>query len=230
MGKFCSKCGSQIPDEAVFCPECGAKVTEPEKIEAVTEEIKEVEEEIDKTVYVKAPEKAAELKEQPEPDPVQQVPAETPAKKEEKPVPVDPVPVKQAQNVPPKAAPAVAPAVDPAVTPAAAPVVAPTVAPQEKTYPPVKTGYYFWMMLLFAIPVVGLVVCIITAFALKNPSKKNFSRAVLIWVIVGVVCGILLTVAAIIVAMIIIPKIGDAGSGLSGIIEYVENLIGQYVN
>lgn len=222
MGKFCSKCGSQIPEEAVFCPECGAKVTEPEKIDAVAEEIKEVEEEIDKTVYVKAPEKAAELKEQPEPDPVQQVPAETPAKKEEKPVPVDPVPVKQAQDVPPKAAPAAAPV--------AVPAAVPTVAPQEKTYPPVKTGYYFWMMLLFAIPVVGLVVCIITAFSLKNPSKKNFSRAVLVWVIVGVVCGILLTVAAIIVALIIIPKIGDAGSGLSGLIEYFKNLIGQYIN
>jgi TM2 domain-containing membrane protein YozV len=23
---FCSKCGKQIPDDSVFCPECGAKV------------------------------------------------------------------------------------------------------------------------------------------------------------------------------------------------------------
>ena len=27
--KFCSKCGAQLDDEAVFCPTCGAKTDEP---------------------------------------------------------------------------------------------------------------------------------------------------------------------------------------------------------
>lgn len=51
----------------------------------------------------------------------------------------------------------------------------------------VSTGYYFGMMLLYALPVIGFIVCIITACAGKNRSKKNFARAVLIWMIIGLV-------------------------------------------
>ena len=60
---------------------------------------------------------------------------------------------------------------------------------------PVSTAYYLWMMLLFAIPVVGLIVCLVTAFSGDDTSRKNFSRAVLIWILVAIVLSIIVAIA-----------------------------------
>ena len=60
---------------------------------------------------------------------------------------------------------------------------------------PVSTAYYFWMMLLFAVPVVGLIVCLVTAFSGEDASRKNFSRAVLIWILVAIVLSIIVAIA-----------------------------------
>ena len=40
-------------------------------------------------------------------------------------------------------------------------------------YGVVSTGYFFGMMLLYAIPVLGWLICLITAFAYKNENKKH---------------------------------------------------------
>lgn len=60
---------------------------------------------------------------------------------------------------------------------------------------PVSTAYYFWMMLLFTVPVVGLIVCLVTAFSGDDTSRKNFSRAVLIWILVAIVLSIIVAIA-----------------------------------
>lgn len=60
---------------------------------------------------------------------------------------------------------------------------------------PVSTAYYFWMMLLFAVPVIGLIVCLVTAFSGEDASRKNFSRAVLIWILVAIVLSIIVAIA-----------------------------------
>ena len=60
---------------------------------------------------------------------------------------------------------------------------------------PVSTAYYFWMMLLFAVPVIGLIVCLVTAFSGDDTSRKNFSRAVLIWILVAIVLSIIAAIA-----------------------------------
>ena len=60
---------------------------------------------------------------------------------------------------------------------------------------PVSTAYYFWMMLLFAVPVIGLIVCLVTAFSGDDTSRKNFSRAVLIWILVAIVLSIIVAIA-----------------------------------
>ena len=46
------------------------------------------------------------------------------------------------------------------------------------------------MMVLFALPVGGRLVTLITAFASKNESKKHFARAMLIWLIIGLVLAV----------------------------------------
>ena len=65
---------------------------------------------------------------------------------------------------------------------------APQPTPQiDERYAPVNTSYFFWMQLVFALPFIGWIICIICAFAPKNESKKHFARAILIWGIVGLI-------------------------------------------
>lgn len=70
-----------------------------------------------------------------------------------------------------------------------------TYTPSAPAAQPVSTAYYFWMMLLFAVPVIGLIVCLVTAFSGEDASRKNFSRAVLIWILVAIVLSIIVAIA-----------------------------------
>lgn len=51
----------------------------------------------------------------------------------------------------------------------------------------VSTGSFFGLMFLYAIPVIGWIICLIYAFASKSKNKRNFSRAWLIWLLIGLV-------------------------------------------
>ena len=70
-----------------------------------------------------------------------------------------------------------------------------TYTPSAPVAQPVSTAYYFWMMLLFAVPVIGLIVCLVTAFSGEDASRKNFSRAALIWIVAVVALALLSNVA-----------------------------------
>ena len=63
-------------------------------------------------------------------------------------------------------------------------------APPAGKYGVVGTGYFFGMMFLYAIPVIGWLVCLITALAAKNENKKHFAKAMLIWLIIGLVLAV----------------------------------------
>ncbi len=58
------------------------------------------------------------------------------------------------------------------------------------------TGAYIGYSLLFSIPLVGWIICIITAFGGSNLNKRNFARAMLVFLIIGVIVSILLFVVA----------------------------------
>ena len=59
----------------------------------------------------------------------------------------------------------------------------------------VTTGAFFGLNLLFSLPAIGWIICLIMAFAPKNKNIKNFARSKLIWIIIaiilGVICGII---------------------------------------
>ncbi len=64
----------------------------------------------------------------------------------------------------------------------------------------ISTGLYIGLMLLFAIPIIGFIVCIIMAFAAKNKNIKNYAKATLIWMIIAfVLIGILIAIASVLV-------------------------------
>ncbi len=76
----------------------------------------------------------------------------------------------------------------------------------------VSTGAYFWLMLLFSIPFLGFISCVLMSFAPKNKNLKHFSRATLIWTIIGLVTAGLLVA----VIMMLANSLTDYLSGLVG--------------
>ena len=62
----------------------------------------------------------------------------------------------------------------------------------------VSTGGFFWLMFLYAIPVIGFIVDFIIMLAAKKKSLKHFSAAVFIWKIIGIIVCIACCVGLII--------------------------------
>ena len=59
-------------------------------------------------------------------------------------------------------------------------------------------GGFFWRTILFAIPIVGLICCIVMAFAPRNPNVRNHARAYCIfWIIAAAILLTLVIIAAI---------------------------------
>ena len=45
--------------------------------------------------------------------------------------------------------------------------------------------------MLFSLPAIGWIICLIMAFAPKNKNIKNFARSKLIWIAIGIILGII---------------------------------------
>ena len=78
-----------------------------------------------------------------------------------------------------------------------APEPVPVPVPEAPAEPPkrskeISTGGYFWLMLLFAVPVIGFIAMLIFASAVKNRNLRNFARAHVVWVVVLLILAILL--------------------------------------
>ena len=68
--------------------------------------------------------------------------------------------------------------------------------PQGGKYGVASTASFFWLMLLFALPVIGWICCIVFSFAPQNENIKHYARAILLWDIVAIVAVILLAIFA----------------------------------
>ena len=101
----------------------------------------------------------------------------------------------------------------------------------------VGTGAYFGLMLLFALPIIGFIACIIMAFAPKNKNIKHFARAQLIWTVIAVVLlGILVAVITLLtnslmdyLGQITDGQFSDFGD-LFGQLGDLEGIMDQYQN
>ncbi|MBC7960336.1 MAG: zinc ribbon domain-containing protein [Vallitaleaceae bacterium] len=67
---FCEQCGKQMPDESVFCPNCGAKNTESETVQEISAAQAAVEQPVVQPIPVVQPKPVTQSK--PAPQPVQQ--------------------------------------------------------------------------------------------------------------------------------------------------------------
>ena len=74
---------------------------------------------------------------------------------------------------------------------------------QTPPAPPVTTGDWFVTMLLLVIPFVNLILLFVWAFSGgTNPSKANWAKATLIWMVIGIVLWVFFFVVSLIIAAI----------------------------
>ncbi len=60
---------------------------------------------------------------------------------------------------------------------------------------PLSTASFFWMPVIVAIPIVGLIVLLVWAFSKNtNVNRKHYARSVLIWVLISVILGVLVSI------------------------------------
>lgn len=71
----------------------------------------------------------------------------------------------------------------------------------------VGVGAFFWLSVLFSVPVVGLLACLLVSFVPRRKSLKNFGRASLIRAVIG----LLLSGIAALTLWLFLPKI-EAGA------------------
>ena len=250
MSKVCPVCGSKIDSNAIFCTNCGASLAAKaaetaEKVEAVQaqaeNDVKDLENTIDQAITntpvfgFAAAEKPAEtaaskadeataVKAQKEAEKAQKE-AEKAQKEAEKKA------AKEAEKAQKEAARAAREADKKAAKESKKgdSIVVSNEAP--KSFKSVGTGGYFFLMLLFAIPVIGWLACILLALAAKNPSLKNFARAKLVWLVIGLILAILATLGLILFGQQLVNLANSAfGTNLSGLSDLWNALVSGQIN
>ena len=63
-------------------------------------------------------------------------------------------------------------------------------------YAVMSTGAYIGFSILFCLPLVGWLICVIMAFVSKNLNRRNYARALLIFMLIGLVVGVVLSVTS----------------------------------
>lgn len=98
-------------------------------------------------------------------------------------------------------------------TPQQTVVQTPVAEPVSKV---VGTGTYFALMLLFALPIIGIISVIILSCKAKNKNVKNFAKANLIWAIVAFVLMIVSIIGIISLGNSLVEYIKQALEGSLG--------------
>ncbi len=104
------------------------------------------------------------------------------------------------------------------------PVQQTTAAVLDETNQVVKTRKYFGLIFLYGIPVIGLLACIYMSIFPKNKNVKNFSRAMLIWAILGLILCILIWMGLKALADVLAQMLNELGGGQ---LSELKNLFGQ---
>ena len=58
----------------------------------------------------------------------------------------------------------------------------------------ISVGSWMWMMFVTAIPIIGWIMIIVWAFVGDNESRKNYFRAILMWVLLVIMLVVILAV------------------------------------
>ncbi len=154
----CQQCGAALDPNAVFCKNCGTRVSEPAIIEKTSNRNYSTYESPAANESTSANEGYVNGQTYSHPDTVTPVSGEYVAH----------VYTSQSQD----------PAYEHRETPASGAAI---------NTMPLSTGHYLLMMILAGIPVIGLIVMLVFAFSAENINRRNFARASLIILLLAIV-------------------------------------------
>ena len=94
----------------------------------------------------------------------------------------------------------------------------------DKSTKPVGYGEFLGLLLLFAIPVIGWIACLICMFAPKKKGLKNYARAIVTWAIVKIIIAVLVVLLAVnLFSSSLLPMVNDSlGTQFSDMGQVVE--------
>ncbi len=183
---FCENCGSQLPEGAKFCLNCGAKAEAAETADTAVQEAAAATD----TVEVDAMTDVEDVSASAETAPVD-MPDQQPAVQ---PGPVKPEPQPTPQPVQAKSAPQPAPRqVPPAQSyqQPAPPMEQPAVLKKPEKVNPIPVWKFIGIILLQGIPVIGLIMILVWSFGGSfNRNTRNYARAVLVLGLIGLALSI----------------------------------------
>jgi len=88
---------------------------------------------------------------------------------------------------------------------------------------PASLGAFFGLIVLFSIPVIGWIACIIMAFAPKNKNIKNYARAKLIWIGISIAVTVVFCVLVSWLAGLAVDYLNETfGEDIQGIEEIID--------
>ena len=103
---------------------------------------------------------------------------------------------------------------NPATAPGQSPSSGDVPPAHDSPYAVMSVGSFIGHSILFSIPVVGWLSCLIMAFVSKNLNKKNFARAALIFLIIGIVLSILVFLAVNWMSQFFMQQLNIATDGI----------------
>ena len=66
--------------------------------------------------------------------------------------------------------------------------------PPGSPYAVMSVGSYIGHSILFSLPLVGWIICLVMAFSSKNKNKKNYARSLLIMILIGIVLSVVMSI------------------------------------
>ncbi len=150
--------------------------------------------------------------------------------KEDKPeVSVEYAPIHNSEEIYPTAAVPIPQPKQPAPTvqtqippPPQVPADVPQSAPAQNNDPATKvvsTASFWGLMLLFGLPIIGFIACIIMSFAPKNKNIKHMARAYLIWALIGIIVFGLIAFAISLIVNTVTDFFQNTLGGTDGILS-----------
>lgn len=85
-------------------------------------------------------------------------------------------------------------------------------ADNDGTEKPLTTGEWFVTVLILGLPLVGLIMHFVWAFGDGNVSRKNFCRAVLLWMAIGLALATMALIAFLVFGVSLAALFGEAAS------------------
>ena len=176
---FCAECGANVPEGISFCTECGKPINKKTvPVEAAVSQP----EQYAPHAQTQFPQYTSQVQTQPMATYIPQIQQETVVAAYDPPIQQQPAAV-YAQH----------PQYEQPIATAhqyLTPTFGATKPAPGSEYSVMSVGAYIGNSILFSIPLIGWIICLVTAISSKKINKRNFARAMMVFLIIGIILAV----------------------------------------